>query len=93
MGEERLLAALVAVTLASARGRSPRALAADHSSRAASADTYEADGTQREPRERHVYNVEAPGTYRMLFRPSTTRSSSTRPALPHRAGQSSARTA
>ena len=71
MGEERSLAGLIAVTLA--LGILGAALAlwlpTLTFSSGLSVDTYEADyALDGSLEERYVYNVEAPGTYRMLFR-------------------------
>ena len=71
MGEERSLAGLIAVTLALGLVAAALALWLPTLTFAGglSVDTYEADyALDGSLAERYVYNVEAPGTYRMLFR-------------------------
>ena len=71
MGEERSLAGLIAVTLALGLVAAALALWLPTLTLAGglSVDTYEADyALDGSLAERYVYNVEAPGTYRMLFR-------------------------
>ncbi|MEN6342566.1 MAG: DUF2207 domain-containing protein, partial [Methanospirillum sp.] len=71
MGEERSLATLIAVTLALGLVAAALALWLPTLTFAGglSVDTYEADyALDGSLTERYVYNVEAPGTYRMLFR-------------------------
>ena len=71
MGEERSLAGLIAVTLALGLVAAALALWLPTLtlSRGLSVDTYEADyALDGSLAERYVYNVEAPGTFRMLFR-------------------------
>jgi uncharacterized membrane protein len=71
MGEERSLAGLIAVTLALGLVATVIALWVPTLtlSQGLSVDTYEADyALDGSLEERYVYNVEAPGTYRMLFR-------------------------
>ncbi len=71
MGEERSLAVLVAVTLALGLVAAALALWLPTLTFAGglSVDTYEADyALNGSLAERYVYNVGAPGTYRMLFR-------------------------
>ena len=71
MGEERSLAGLIAVTLALGLVAAALALWVPTLTlaRGLSVDTYEADyALDGSLAERYVYNVGAPGTYRMLFR-------------------------